>query len=246
MTRDMLFIPAIDLRGGRMIRLLRGELAREFDYDELAPADYAAALVEAGARYLHVVDLGAAFQEPPSSAEIRALIARAGVPVQVGGGIRTEERLEEVLDAGADRVMLGTKALADPAFLERAAAIAGPARVMVGLDFKAGALAVDAWRATMDADPAALGARFRALGLERLLVTAVDRDGTFLGPDIELWRAAAQSTGMRIIGAGGIGSQEDLEKIKAADLPALEGVVAGRALVEGRIELSAALRLFAR
>ncbi|HAK93434.1 MAG TPA: 1-(5-phosphoribosyl)-5-((5-phosphoribosylamino)methylideneamino)imidazole-4-carboxamide isomerase [Planctomycetes bacterium] len=244
MTHGMRFIPGIDLRGGRMIRLLRGELAREFDY-EPSPVEYAAALVEAGARYLHVIDLGAAFQEPPSTAAIRAIVARAGVPVQVGGGIRSEERLKEVLDAGADRVMLGTRALADPEFLERAAAIAGPARVMPGLDFKGGKLAVDAWRTTIDADPAALGARFRAQGLERLLVTAIDRDGTFLGPDVELWRAAAAMTGMRVIGAGGIGSMQDLEKIIAADIPGLEGVVAGRALLEGRIDPAAALRLFA-
>ncbi len=244
MTQGILFIPGIDLRGGRMIRLLRGELAEEFSY-EPTPVDYAAALVQAGARYLHVIDLGAAFQEPPSTAAIRAIIARAGVPVQVGGGIRTEERLAEVLDAGADRVMLGTKALTDPGFLERAAAIAGPARLMAGLDFKGGKIAIDAWRATIDADPARLGASFRAHGLERLLVTAIDRDGTFLGPDVELWRAAARATGMRVIGAGGIGSMQDLETIKAADIAGLEGVVAGRALLEGRIDLPAALRLLA-
>ena len=125
-------------------------------------------------------------------------------------------------------------------------AIAGPARVMPGLAFKGGKLAVDAWRATIDADPAALGARFRAQGLERILVTAIDRDGTLLGPDVELWRAAAAETRMRVVGAGGIGSMEDLEKIKAAAVPGLEGVVAGKALLEGRIDPAAALRLFAR
>ena len=245
MTPDMRLIPGIDLRGGRLVRLVRGELAEESVY-EASPDRYAAMLVEAGARYLHVVDLGAAFGEPPSTAALRAIIARAGVPVQAGGGIRSEERLREVLDAGADRVLLGTRVLADPEFLERAVAIAGPARVMPGLDFKGGKLAVDAWRATIDAYPAALGARFRAQGLERILVTAIDRDGTLLGPDVELWRAAAAETRMRVVGAGGIGSMEDLEKIKAAAVPGLEGVVAGKALLEGRIDPAAALRLFAR
>jgi phosphoribosylformimino-5-aminoimidazole carboxamide ribotide isomerase len=239
----MMLIPAIDLREGRVVRLLQGEPDKEFSYERTA-VDFAGEFVDAGARYLHVIDLGAAFGTTPSTAEIRAIITRAGVPVQVGGGIRSLERLKELLDAGADRLILGTKALTDPDFLDRAVAIAGPARIMVSLDLKGEKVAIDGWRTTIDFDGAACGEAFRARGIARLLVTAIERDGTFLGPDIETWEAAGRATGLRVIGAGGIGSLRDLEKIRDARCLMLEGVVAGRALLEGKIPLRAALAIF--
>jgi phosphoribosylformimino-5-aminoimidazole carboxamide ribotide isomerase len=240
----MMLIPAIDLRGGRAVRLVKGEADKECAYDR-APTEFAAEFVGAGARYLHVIDLGAAFGEAPSTEDVRAIIARAGVPVQVGGGIRSLERVRELLDMGADRLIVGTKALGDPAFLEAAVRVGGAERIMVSIDIKDGKVGVDGWRTTTDFDGAALGARFRTHGIARVLVTAIERDGTFLGPNIDLWLDVARATGMRVIGAGGIGSLRDLARVRDARSRALEGVVAGRALLEGRIPLREALAIFA-
>lgn len=239
----MMLIPAIDLREGRVVRLLRGEPDKQFSY-ERAAVDFAREFVGAGARFLHVIDLGAAFGSAPSTAEIRAIIACANVPVQVGGGIRSVERVRELVEAGADRLILGTKALTDEEFLDRAVAAAGPGRVMVSLDIKAGKLGIDGWRTTIDFDGPKLGGALRARGIPRLLVTVIERDGTFLGPDLDTWEAVGRSTGMRVVGAGGIGSLHDLEKIRGARPSVLEGVVAGRALLEGRIPLPEALAVF--
>lgn len=240
-----MLIPAIDLREGRVVRLLRGEPDKQFSYDRAA-VDFAREFVDAGARYLHVIDLGAAFGSTPSTAEIRAIITCAGVPVQVGGGIRSVERVKELLDAGADRLIVGTRALTDEEFLQHAIDAAGPARIMLSLDMKGGKLGIDGWRTTIDFDGPKLGGALRARGIPRLLVTVIERDGTFLGPDLDTWEGVGRSTGMRVIGAGGIGSLRDLEKVRDSRPGLLEGVVAGRALLEGRIPLREALAVFER
>jgi phosphoribosylformimino-5-aminoimidazole carboxamide ribotide isomerase len=241
----MQLFPAIDLRGDRLVRLREGKPGEEFSYD-LTPVAWAERLVASGASYLHVIDLGAAFGEAASTASLRDVLSSVAVPTQVGGGIRTLDRVRELLDLGATRLIMSTKALQDHTFLCEAVGLAGPAGVVVALDFRGGKVGVQGWQEERDVHLARLGERFRALGLELLLVTAIERDGTFEGPDVGLWRTVAAQTGMRVMGAGGIGDVTHLERIAQERFPALAGVVVGRALVEGHFSLEEALEAFGR
>jgi phosphoribosylformimino-5-aminoimidazole carboxamide ribotide isomerase len=240
----MILFPAVDVRQDRLVRLREGNPDEEFSY-RLSPLAWAEALVEAGATFLHMIDLGAAFGEAPSTESVRAVVRNARVPVQVGGGIRTLDRVGELIDLGAHRLIMSTRALQDPSFLEAAVARAGADAIVIALDFRGARIGIEGWRDAIERDLREAGERFRALGLGRLLVTAIERDGTFEGPDVELWRRVAAQTGMRVMGAGGIGSLDDIRRAVRHRFPELEGVVIGRALVEGRLSLPDALRLLA-
>jgi phosphoribosylformimino-5-aminoimidazole carboxamide ribotide isomerase len=236
----VILFPAADIRGGRLVRLREGKPGEEFSYEQ-TPRAWVEGLVAGGASFVHVIDLGAAFGEPPSLETVREVVAAAGVPAQVGGGIRTVDRVRELLEAGARRLIMSTRALEDAAFLRTAVRAAGADRIVVALDFRGGRVGIRGWQEERDVDLASLGRSLRELGLGVLLVTAIERDGTFEGPDVGLWRRVAAETGMAVVGAGGIGSLDDLRRVRAQRFTALEGVVTGRALVEGRFSLGDAL-----
>ncbi len=236
----MIFYPAIDLKEGRCVRLLRGEMATATVFND-DPAAQAEAFAAAGAEWLHVVDLDGAFAgRPVNTAAVEAILARVRIPVQLGGGIRTLDRIAFWLDRGVRRVILGTVALRDPN-LVLAACRTYPGRIAVGLDARNGRVAVSGWAEQTEVSVAVAARRFEDHGVAALIYTDIGRDGALAGPDVAGTVALAQSVRLPLIASGGIGSLVDLEALRAAGGDLIEGVIAGRALYDGRIDVAAAI-----
>lgn len=236
----MILVPAIDVRGGRCVRLLQGDYARELAY-EADPAEAAGAYAAAGAGLVHVVDLDAAREGAPRN---RALIARmvaavraAGGRVQVGGGLRSAAAVAEVLEAGADHAVVGTLAAEQPEVLSELAVRFGE-RVVLGLDARDGVVAVRGWEASAGIPALELARRARAAGLVRAVYTNVAHDGTLQGPDVEGGRRLQEESGLLVTLSGGVG---ELEHVRAAARAGLHACIVGRALLEGRFTLADAL-----
>lgn len=235
----MILYPAIDIRGGRAVRLMQGDYERETAYDA-DPAEAAARWAGEGAEHLHVVDLdGAKAGRPENLDAVRRVAAAAECPVQVGGGLRDADSLAAVLEAGAARVVIGTAALRDPEFLDRALADHGE-RVVVSVDARGGRVSLSGWTEATEADVAETVAELAGRGVSRFLCTEIDVDGTMEGPAIgELGRICAAS-GARVIASGGVGELADLEALAelGAAHPNLEGAIVGRALYERRFTVA--------
>jgi len=228
----MLVIPAIDLRHRRCVRLIQGDAGRELVYAD-DPLLVAARWAQQGARWLHVVDLDGALAGRPVQLDlVRAIVQHSGVPVQVGGGFRTAEDVETGLAIGAARVIVGTAA----SRLAGALSSRYGERVAVAVDVKAGRVAVKGWTEVRDLDPISLGRQLVAQGISRFVYTDAGRDGMLAGPDLDSVRAFMESVGVPVIAAGGIASNRD---ISALGELGVEGVVVGRALYEGKVDLSA-------
>lgn len=240
----MTIYPAIDLRGGRCVRLLQGEFDKETVYGD-DPVAVARDFAAAGARWLHVVDLDGARAGAPVQKDLVARIcAAAGIPVQVGGGLRTRAAVEAVFEAGAARVVLGTVAVTDPD-LCRTVCTAYPGRIAVGLDVRAGRVRVSGWTDEAAVEPATLARRAAESGAAALIYTDVERDGTGNGPDVEGTRAVARAAGVPVIASGGVGSLDDVRAIAPLAPDGVEGVIIGRALYAGKVRLADALRVAA-
>ncbi|HWO71907.1 MAG TPA: 1-(5-phosphoribosyl)-5-[(5-phosphoribosylamino)methylideneamino]imidazole-4-carboxamide isomerase [Actinomycetota bacterium] len=227
----MVVIPAIDLREGRVVRLRRGDPGTATVYGD-DPVAVARRFEEGGARRLHVVDLDAALGEGDNRDAIVAICRAVHARVQVGGGVRSVAAAKELLAAGAARVVLGTRAALDPAFVREAVAAAGD-RVIVALDVRAGRIRVAGWREEGPPLEEALAA-LDAAGAPRFLVTAIDADGVLAGPDLELYRAVLARTERPVLASGGVRGADDVRAL--AEL-GVEGVVVGRALYEGTLRL---------
>jgi len=240
-TRPIIF-PAIDLRGGRCVRLVQGARNAEIHYGD-DPVAAAQRWVGAGAECLHVIDLGGAFGEAHSRRSILAIAESAGVPVQAGGGVRDEQVLAELLDGGVARVILGTRALRDPEFLAAAVQRHGAERIVVAMDCLGDRVKVAGWEEDSSLNLGAGLALAAGAGVQRLLVTGTDRDGTLQGPDLELIRRVVERSTARVVAAGGVGSLDHVRAVLAIAHPRLEGVVIGRALYEGAVDLKEALLL---
>jgi phosphoribosylformimino-5-aminoimidazole carboxamide ribotide isomerase len=232
-------IPSIDLRGGRVVRLAQGDYARETVYDA-DPVEQARRFAGAGVRRIHVVDLDAARDGGEGNAEIvRSILAAVpGTPVQVGGGMRSRKRVDAALDAGADRVVIGTAALEDPGLL-REIASRYPGRVVLGLDTRGGKVATRGWREVTARTPDDVLAELGELPLGALLYTEIGRDGLLQGPDIDGTAALARTTKIPVLASGGVGKLEDL--VRLAQTRVIAGAIVGRALYSGGIQLEAAL-----
>lgn len=242
MTSGFDILPAIDLRGGRVVRLQQGDFEREtvFSGD---PVAVARSFAEAGAGWLHVVDLdGARTGEPAHAAVIRDLVGAVGdrLAVEVAGGLRTEGSVAAILAAGAARAVVGTAALRDPGFAGRLVATHGPDRIAVALDIRDGLALGEGWREGASGLRAedALAALADA-GVTMLEATAIDRDGLLGGPDLELLERLVRLERGAVIASGGIASLEDLRAVRALGCA---GAIVGRALYEGRLDLEEALR----
>lgn len=235
----MLLIPAIDIRGGLVVRLERGDYARETVY-ESDPAAVARRWAADGAEWLHVVDLDGARQGRPVNAGQLGRIgaARGAARIEWGGGLRDVAAVEAALEAGADRVVIGSAAHSDPGLVGDLVRRHGSDRVAVGIDTRGGRVAVAGWTEATEATAAALVAAMEERGVERFIYTPVERDGTLEGPDIEQLRAVAGETGGEVVYSGGIGSLDDLRALAAAGIPNLAGAIAGKALYEGRFTLA--------
>ncbi|TPE53604.1 1-(5-phosphoribosyl)-5-[(5-phosphoribosylamino)methylideneamino]imidazole-4-carboxamide isomerase [Amaricoccus solimangrovi] len=236
----MILYPAIDLKDGRCVRLLRGDMEAATVFGE-DPAAQARAFVEAGCRWLHLVDLNGAFAgQPVNAAAVEAILAATEVPAQLGGGIRDRATIEMWLEKGVARVILGTVAVRDPD-LVRAAARAHPGRVAVGIDARGGKVAVAGWAEETTLEAADLARRFEDAGVAAIIYTDIDRDGAMEGPNVAATEALARAVGIPVIASGGVSSIEDLRALKALGI--LDGAISGRALYEGRIDLAEAVRL---
>jgi phosphoribosylformimino-5-aminoimidazole carboxamide ribotide isomerase len=236
----LILYPAIDIRGGRAVRLVQGDYDRETEFDA-DPVDAALRWVDQGARALHVVDLDGARQGAPANLDdVRRICAVAEVSVQVGGGLRSADAVEAVLEAGADRAILGTAALADPALVESLAREHGE-RIVVSADARAGRVAVEGWERETPRTSAALIAELGERGVRVFVFTPVEVDGTLEGPAIEPLEAAGEAAGelgAELVYSGGVGTLDDLRALATAGLAALRGVIVGRALYEGRFTVA--------
>ena len=235
-------IPAIDLLGGRAVRLSQGRYDAATVYDE-DPARVAARFAAFGIRRLHVVDLDGAKAGRPVQAESvrRILAAVGGIPVQVGGGLRTLAGVDEALSWGVDRVILGTVALRDPELVKRAAA-AHPGRIVVGIDARDGLVAVEGWTEGSEMRAVDLGRRFEDAGVAAIVYTDIARDGMLSGPNLEATALLAAALRIPVIVSGGVATNEDvIESARLRDKNVC-GVIVGRAIYTGGVELESALR----
>jgi phosphoribosylformimino-5-aminoimidazole carboxamide ribotide isomerase len=232
--------PAIDILDGNAVRLVRGDFEASKVYDE-DPLSAARAWTEAGASFLHVIDLdGAKRGEPVNLEHLRRITRELDVPVQYGGGLRSAAAIDAALAAGASRVILGTAAIADPELLARALAGHGPERVLVSVDVRGGRVATAGWTEAADPDIAAVLERLQSGGVRDLVYTNVDRDGMLEGPDLQEVRRVAEAVRGSVVYSGGIGRLADLEGLAALGEPTLTGVIVGKALYEGRFTIAQA------
>lgn len=231
-------IPAVDLRGGRCVRLRQGRLEDETVFSE-DPVATARGWQAQGAPRLHVVDLDGAFGGRPAQTDIiRAIIAALGIPVQVGGGLRDATAVQRVLDAGARWAVVGTRAALDPAFLGDICE-AFPDRIIVSVDASDGKVAVDGWKRVLELEATDLARDAAAAGAAAVLYTDIARDGTERGPNIWSTEAVARAAGIPVLASGGVGSLDDIRQL--ATIPGLEGAIVGRALYSGAVDLRRAL-----
>jgi phosphoribosylformimino-5-aminoimidazole carboxamide ribotide isomerase len=235
----MILYPAIDLKDGQCVRLLRGEMdaATVFGDD---PAAQAAAFVAAGCDWLHLVDLNGAFAGAPvNAAAVQAILARVDVPCQLGGGIRDMATIEMWLDRGLARVILGTVAVEDPA-LVRQAARAFPGQVAVGIDARKGRVATKGWATETAVMATELARSFEDAGVAAIIYTDIERDGAMQGPNLEATEALARAVSIPVIASGGVSRLSDL--IALRDTGVIAGAISGRALYDGALDLAGALR----
>jgi phosphoribosylformimino-5-aminoimidazole carboxamide ribotide isomerase len=235
----MILYPAIDIRGGKAVRLTHGRFDAETVYHD-DPLEAARSWVDAGARYLHVIDLdGAKAGEPASLDHLRRIVAETGVPVQYGGGLRTVGAVRDALRAGAERVIVGTAALRDVDFLDEIVAAYGP-RVVVSVDVRGGRIATSGWTEVSDLPADDAFGRLHARGVVSFIYTDADRDGALEGPSLDDVRAVAAAVRGRFLYAGGVGTLDDLRALRELRQVNLAGVISGKALYERRFTIAEA------
>ncbi|UCH75590.1 MAG: 1-(5-phosphoribosyl)-5-[(5-phosphoribosylamino)methylideneamino]imidazole-4-carboxamide isomerase [Rhodospirillales bacterium] len=236
----MILYPAIDLKEGRCVRLVRGDMAQATVFSD-NPAAQARTFRDAGARYLHIVDLDGAFAGAPMNAgAVEAIVDAVDIPVQLGGGIRDMATIASWLESGVARVILGTVAVKDPQLVIDASG-KWPGRVAVGIDARGGRVAVEGWAEDTDIEVAALARRFADAGVAAIIHTDIDRDGVLQGANVAATAALARAVPVPVIASGGIASLDDIRAIAAEG--SIAGAIVGRALYDGRIALKEALAL---
>jgi len=236
----MLIIPAIDVKNGKCVRLLQGRKEDETVFSH-RPADMARKWAGMGAKLIHVVDLDGAFEKRPRNREaIRAILAAVSVPVQLGGGIRKLDTLAGYIDLGVERVVIGTQAIEDPAFLAQAAK-KYPGRIVVGIDARNGYVAVDGWTRTTETRAVDVAKRLEGLGVAAINFTDIHRDGMQTGPNIEQTRALARAVNMDVVASGGVATIADIQNLLPLAKDGVTGVITGKALYSGSLDLKEAL-----
>ena len=235
----MILYPAIDLKDGQCVRLLRGEMSAATVFGD-DPAAQAAKFQAAGCDWLHLVDLNGAFAgQPVNAAAVKAILTATSIPAHLGGGIRDMATIEMWLTEGVARVILGTVAVENPD-LVRQAAYAFPGQIAVGIDARKGLVATKGWAQETTVHAADLARSFEDAGVAALIYTDIDRDGAMQGPNIAATAALARAVTIPVIASGGVSSMADLLALQATGV--IAGAVSGRALYDGAIDLSAALR----
>jgi len=238
----MILYPAIDLKGGQCVRLLRGEMASVTVFNE-DPAGQARAFADKGCEWLHLVDLdGAVAGKPINGPAIEAILQAIAIPVQLGGGLRDLETISTWLGAGVRRAILGTAALRNPELVREACKLF-PKRVAVGIDARDGFVAIEGWATTSTVRAIELGLRLEDAGVAAIIYTDISRDGAMTGVNIEATVELAWALTTPVIASGGVASLDDLRALKDEAGAGIEGVICGRALYDGRIDPAAAIKL---
>ncbi|MGI3210356.1 1-(5-phosphoribosyl)-5-[(5-phosphoribosylamino)methylideneamino]imidazole-4-carboxamide isomerase [Roseovarius tibetensis] len=239
----MILYPAIDLKDGKAVRLLRGDMAKATVFND-DPAAQARAFVDAGCEWLHLVDLNGAFAgQPVNGAPVEAILNECDVPAQLGGGIRDMATIETWLSKGLARVILGTVAVENPA-LVREAARTFPGQIAVGIDARDGLVATKGWAEATDVDATELAKSFEDAGVAAIIYTDINRDGAMQGPNIDATAALARAVSIPVIASGGVSSLNDLIALRDCGAH-LNGAISGRALYDGALDLRQALAALA-
>ena len=236
----MILFPAIDLKDGACVRLVRGEMDQATTFND-NPGAQARDFAEAGFDWIHIVDLNGAFAGAPVNSDaVAAIVGAVDLPVQLGGGIRDMATIEHWLGAGVQRVILGTAAIKDPD-LVRAACDRFPGRIVVGIDARGGRVAVEGWAETSDVRALDLAMRFENDGVAAIVYTDIDRDGAMQGVNVEATVDLAFALTTPVIASGGVRGMTDLRELKARENAGIEGVISGRAIYDGRLDAAEAL-----
>lgn len=240
----MIIYPAVDIKGGRCVRLLQGKAEQETRYHD-DPVQPARQWKNAGAQWIHVVDLDGAFEGVPVNLEVVRRIVALGMRVEMGGGMRDFAQVAAALEAGVERVIIGTRACEDPDFVADLLERHDPERIAVGIDAKEGHVAVRGWVKTSDTPAVDLAKRMEDAGVRTLIYTDISRDGMLTGPNFEGQEAMLQETSMRLIASGGVASEDDISAFArmAERYAHLDGVIVGKALYEGKVDLTRALAM---
>ncbi len=237
----MIIYPAIDLKDGNCVRLVLGRVENQTVYSS-DPASMADSFQEQGAEWLHVVDLDGAFEGQPKNMQaIKQIAAQIKIPFQVGGGLRKMEDVEKVLEMGAARAIIGTRAVTSPDFIEALLKRFGPDRIVLGLDARDGMVAIEGWVEKSSLQAIDFGKQMRQMGIKTAIFTDVSRDGLLQGPNLDSIRAMALQTGLNIIASGGVSSPDNIHKLREMEPLGVSGAIIGKALYDGKITLQAAL-----
>ena len=238
----MLIIPALDLKEGKCVRLVRGERHRQTVYSD-SPVKMALKWQSQGAEYLHLVDLDGAFHGEPKNIEvIKEIRRRLRISIQLGGGIRDMGSIAKLLSLGLDRIILGTVAVSAPDLVRRAVERFGPEKIVVGIDTKGDRVAIRGWEELSKNSALELALRMRQAGIERIIYTDISRDGAMAGPKTEVAKMLAQKTRLKVILSGGISSLEDIMDVASLERFGIEGVIVGKALYEAKVNLREAIQ----
>ncbi len=238
----MILFPAIDLKEGRCVRLVQGDMAQATVFND-NPAAQALAFEQQGFEYLHLVDLDGAFTGKPVNADaVKEILEAVSIPVQLGGGIRDLRTVERWLEKGIERVIIGTAAVRDPDLVREAARLY-PGRIAVGIDARDGLVAIEGWAKTAQLSATDLAQRFEDAGVAAIVYTDISRDGVMKGLNIEATLALANAVSVAVIASGGLASISDIERLLEPDCARLAGAITGRALYDGRLDAGEALAL---
>ncbi|MGK5092428.1 1-(5-phosphoribosyl)-5-[(5-phosphoribosylamino)methylideneamino]imidazole-4-carboxamide isomerase [Deltaproteobacteria bacterium TL4] len=237
----MIVIPAIDLKGGKCVRLLQGAADAEKIYSD-DPVSMALSFQAAGAQRLHLVDLDGAFQGQSSNLDkIQDVVKALRIPIELGGGIRTFEDVQRMLELGITSVIVGTMAVKKPEILQRALEHFPQEQILLGIDARNRKVAVEGWVEGTELDDVEFGKKWKALGIQRVIYTDISRDGMLTGPNFEALREFAQKTGLRVTASGGISSKADIDQLIALNIDSIDHVIVGKAIYEGKIQLKEVL-----
>lgn len=236
----MILIPAVDIKGGRCVRLREGRADAETVFSEF-PQKMAQKWVEQGAERLHIIDLDGAFEKGPRNVSIiKDIVNMTKIPIQLGGGVRDLKTMESYLSLGLAQVILGTVALKEPPLVKEACRLF-PDHIMVSLDARDNRIAVEGWTEISEIDPVDLAKQYQDWGVKAIIFTDIARDGTQQGPSIESTRRLAQATSLPVIAAGGIAALEDILSLAPLESEGLVGIITGRAIYSGSLNLAEAM-----
>ncbi|MDD7677637.1 MAG: 1-(5-phosphoribosyl)-5-[(5-phosphoribosylamino)methylideneamino]imidazole-4-carboxamide isomerase [Anaerovibrio sp.] len=238
----MVIFPAIDIRGGKCVRLFKGDFAQETVFSD-KPEEMAAKWEAQGGKFLHLVDLdGALAGRSVNLAVVKRIVDTVKIPVELGGGIRTMENIDEVLSLGVQRVILGSVAVKNPALVKEACQKYGD-RVVVGIDAKDGIVAVDGWGVSGDVEVTVLAKEMAKAGVKTIIYTDISRDGTLSGVNVEATARLARESGVKIVASGGVKSLDDIEALLPYEKDGIEGVIVGKSIYTGSLDLQEAIAL---